>query len=674
MVELIEMAHVLDQVDVCVIGAGGGGAVAAKHLTDANLNVVVLEAGRRFEPKDFNDLKFDMTFNKFRPKDMVLEIKPYMVGDDNVTPLPGGFLPFIPNELGIVLESRGVGGTTLEYSACHPRAYHEALEEWDILQSIPNGTEWKHELVGYYEKMENDLPVVRAPMGYGSYDTKNAILLVGARNYQGVVDDPSLPTEIPMFDPDQYDPNFQNQPGGYRGVPSAVTTGCWHCGNCYVGCNRPINMGMEDKVKRGTYASMIPQAEKRGLEVRPQSVALGVFHSDNDQVPHLVVYGNYSLDTRGQHQENQAGVPVFDSLSIQPCNRVVLAAGATQTPRIWLQSNWLLNQNWFYNSDPQNQGLFQQLLWTTAAYFLALDPNDLGNHSAISELFQQMDEALVKKDKPELYTLPSDLPVGKYYRIHRVNGVIGVFDKPVEMWIGQVQGTRVDVPGLGMIESLFLTPLDLSILTLKNDSFDPAYGNFYQFSGPKFGVEAKEALKNYKNMVVLGINAVDDEVSSHNKLFLDTQKRQKYFITEFGREYELPIPAMQWVGGPATKDRSVKLTKIAIEILKHVEDTSELKLVGVVNNKMESAFVTHNLGLMSMGKVVDANCEAIGAKGIYVADTTVLPNGLGGPNPAHTLQALALRTSEALASALLSDAQWNDWKEKVATSKDRFAK
>jgi len=26
-----------------------------------------------------------MTFNKFRPKDMRLEIKPYMVGDDNVT-------------------------------------------------------------------------------------------------------------------------------------------------------------------------------------------------------------------------------------------------------------------------------------------------------------------------------------------------------------------------------------------------------------------------------------------------------------------------------------------------------------------------------------------------------------------------------------------------------------
>ena len=135
--------------------------------------------------------------------------------------------------------------------------------------------------------MENDLPVVRAPMCYCSYDTKNAILLVGAKNYQGVVDDPSLPTEIPMFNPDQYDPNFQNQPGGYRGVPNAMKTQCWHCGNCYVGCNRPINMKMEYKVKRGTYASMIPQAEKRGLEVRPQSVVLGVFHSDNDQVPHL---------------------------------------------------------------------------------------------------------------------------------------------------------------------------------------------------------------------------------------------------------------------------------------------------------------------------------------------------------------------------------------------------
>jgi len=37
-------------VDVCVIGAGAAGAVAAKKLGEAGFGVVVLEAGPRFNP------------------------------------------------------------------------------------------------------------------------------------------------------------------------------------------------------------------------------------------------------------------------------------------------------------------------------------------------------------------------------------------------------------------------------------------------------------------------------------------------------------------------------------------------------------------------------------------------------------------------------------------------
>ena len=40
--------------DVCVIGAGAGGAVAAWALTRRNASVLLLEAGPRFTPSQFN--------------------------------------------------------------------------------------------------------------------------------------------------------------------------------------------------------------------------------------------------------------------------------------------------------------------------------------------------------------------------------------------------------------------------------------------------------------------------------------------------------------------------------------------------------------------------------------------------------------------------------------------
>jgi choline dehydrogenase-like flavoprotein len=51
---------------------------------------------------------------------------------------------------------------------------------------------------------------------------------------------------------------------------------------------------------------------------------------------------------------------------------------------------------------------------------------------------------------------------------------------------------------------------------------------------------------------------------------------------------------------------------------------------------------------MRMGHVTDTNCEAKQVKRLYIADNSVLYNGIGGPNPTLTTQALATRTSEKI--------------------------
>jgi choline dehydrogenase-like flavoprotein len=52
---------------------------------------------------------------------------------------------------------------------------------------------------------------------------------------------------------------------------------------------------------------------------------------------------------------------------------------------------------------------------------------------------------------------------------------------------------------------------------------------------------------------------------------------------------------------------------------------------------------------MAIGKVLDEGGEALTVDRLFVADHSALANGVGGANPTHTGQALALRTAEHLA-------------------------
>ena len=49
-----------------------------------------------------------------------------------------------------------------------------------------------------------------------------------------------------------------------------------------------------------------------------------------------------------------------------------------------------------------------------------------------------------------------------------------------------------------------------------------------------------------------------------------------------------------------------------------------------------------------MGFVVNEECEAYQVKRLYIADNSVLYNGIGGPNPTLTTQALAARTADMI--------------------------
>jgi choline dehydrogenase-like flavoprotein len=97
------------EADVCVIGAGAGGAVAAAELAEGGMNVVVLEEGHWHDPDTFTA----------RPPEMLAQL--YRDGGQTMTlGAPPILLPL----------GSGLGGTTLINSGTCFRTPPSVLERW----------------------------------------------------------------------------------------------------------------------------------------------------------------------------------------------------------------------------------------------------------------------------------------------------------------------------------------------------------------------------------------------------------------------------------------------------------------------------------------------------------------------------------------------------------------
>jgi choline dehydrogenase-like flavoprotein len=124
--------------DVCVIGAGAGGAVAAAELAEGGMRVVVLESGPHHDAEDFTA----------RPSEMMTRL--YRDGGQTLT------LGHPPIVLPL---GRGLGGTTLVNSGTCFRTPPAVLERWRReygLESLG-----AHELEPYFERVETALSVTQ---------------------------------------------------------------------------------------------------------------------------------------------------------------------------------------------------------------------------------------------------------------------------------------------------------------------------------------------------------------------------------------------------------------------------------------------------------------------------------------------------------------------------------
>ena len=98
-----------ETVDVCIIGSGAGGAVAAKELAQAGLSVLVLEAGENHDPA---------TFSRHTPE-MLLRL----FWDGGMRATHDGSV--------LISQGRGVGGSTVHNLCYAVRPPDPILERWE---------------------------------------------------------------------------------------------------------------------------------------------------------------------------------------------------------------------------------------------------------------------------------------------------------------------------------------------------------------------------------------------------------------------------------------------------------------------------------------------------------------------------------------------------------------
>ena len=197
--------EVTEQVDVCVIGSGAGGAVVAKELAEAGRSVLIIEEGDYFTNDDFRGAPLERVLRTYR--------------DQGTTMAYGR--PVIPVPLG-----KAVGGTTVINSGTCFRPTEKVLRRW--------GTAY----------------------GLEGYDPQSLAPIF--ERVEGILNVMPVPWEIIGKNAEVFDRGVRAL--GLHGEPIRRNIrGCCGCGVCAFGC--------PSDAKQATHVSYLPLAAAHGARI-----------------------------------------------------------------------------------------------------------------------------------------------------------------------------------------------------------------------------------------------------------------------------------------------------------------------------------------------------------------------------------------------------------------------
>ena len=267
--------------DVVVIGSGFGGSVAALRLREKGYRVAVLEAGKRFEDKDFPKTSWQLRKFLFAPA-----LGCY--GIQRIHALPDV----------MILCGAGVGGGSLVYA----NTLYQPGDDYFQDRQWAHITDWKSELLPWYDQASRMLGVVKNP-----YFSPSDKAMKEVADEMGVGDSFTLAPLGIYFGKGE---GIESSDPYFGGVGEA-RKGCINCGECMTGCRH--------NAKNTLPKNYLGLAESAGAEVFPLTTVTSL-HQTSD--------GNWKILTSKTDDIFGSRGKTFHA------KEVVIAAGAFGTQKL----------------------------------------------------------------------------------------------------------------------------------------------------------------------------------------------------------------------------------------------------------------------------------------------------------------------------------------------------
>jgi len=229
-------------------------------------------------------------------------------------------------------------------------------------------------------------------------------------------------------------------------------------------------------------------------------------------------------------------------------------------------------------------------------------------------------------ETPRLW-LNSGLPnpddqVGRGLTDHFLDFVVGKFPRYTGSTKGATSAVRADFPGYGCIEQAGAVPgLQAQGLTV---SLDPGRR--------LLGTRLQRFVSDFDRLMSIAV-ITDDDVVPENRVTLSTT---------MDPDAHGPVARIELRRRtPRTLANRDYLAARAAEILRAAGAREVVRMNW-------APVLLHIHSTMRIGPVLTPDAESHWIERLFIADNSALPNGIGGPNPTLTTQALATRTAERI--------------------------